>query len=104
MTSKARNKFELTDFKIRAIVPPAFGSEMYHDTNVPAFALRVSAGGARTWAGQRGGGKKGRQTLRPVRGQCRFKIGRYPPTTRANAREAGRRPFAEIDKGTSPTP
>lgn len=86
---------ELTDKYIKSIKPPAAGQVMHHDTLLPSFGLRVSAGGAKTWIVQR-----------QVHGRYRrFTLGQYlngAGMTLAAAREKARRTLGLIADGKDP--
>lgn len=67
----------LTDTKIAAIKPPESGQVEYPDAKVTGLRLRVGAGGAKTWILRRRVGSK----------VINRKIGTYPATSLAKARE-----------------
>jgi len=68
----------LTDTKIASIKPPESGQVEYPDAKVTGLRLRVGAGGAKTWTLRRRVGSK----------VINRKIGTYPATSLAKAREA----------------
>lgn len=75
-------KRKLTDAGIKALPVPAEGQIDYFDTLLPAFGLRISYGGARTWF----------VTTR-VMGKpalIRAKLGRYPAMGLSEARDKAR--------------
>lgn len=67
----------LTDTKVASIKPPATGQVEYPDAKVTGLRLRVGAGGAKTWTLRRRVGSK----------VINRKIGTYPATSLAKARE-----------------
>lgn len=67
----------LTDTKVASIKPPESGQVEYPDAKVTGLRLRVGAGGAKTWTLRRRVGSK----------VINRKIGTYPATTLAKARE-----------------
>mgnify|MGYP002780302689 CR=1 FL=1 len=67
----------LTDTKVASIKPPATGQVEYPDAKVTGLRLRVGAGGAKTWTLRRRVGSK----------IVNRKIGTYPATSLAKARE-----------------
>lgn len=67
----------LTDTKVASIKPPASGQVEYPDAKVTGLRLRVGAGGAKTWTLRRRVGSK----------VINRKIGTYPATSLAKARE-----------------
>lgn len=70
--------FMLTDTKIASIKPPESGQTEYPDAKVTGLRLRVGAGGKKTWTLRR---RVGAKTINR-------KIGTYPATSLAKAREA----------------
>lgn len=67
----------LTDSKVASIKPPRSGQAEYPDAKVTGLRLRVGAGGAKTWILRRRLGS----------GFINRKIGTYPATSLAKARE-----------------
>jgi integrase len=82
----------LTSAAVTRIEPPKTGQADHFDRGYPGLALRVSYGGARTWAYfYRHGGKVRRMTL-----------GRWPAMGLGEAREAWRAAREAVDKGENP--
>jgi hypothetical protein len=81
----------LTDAAIKAL-RPSDKQVTYWDANLPGFGLRVAPGGARTWIAQyRAAGR--------VR---RLKLGRYPLTTLADARDKAKAVLGSVAEGADP--
>ena len=86
---KLRRK--LTDTFVKTVKPPAKGQLDYCDALTPGFALRVSAGGRKTWTllyRVKAGPDKGKQRRMTI-GQCRVKetdLGITLPEAREKAR------------------
>ena len=88
-------KVHLTDLSVRALKAPATGTVTYFDDATPAFGMRVSYGGKKTWIVIRG------------KQRSRTRLGTYPNLPLSDARkkakkllsdaeyEVGRKPFGE---------
>jgi integrase len=82
----------LSDTLIRKALPPARGQALLWDTEVKGFALRITAGGAKSFLlDYRADGRQRRITL-----------GAYPDWSVAAAREAAKRLKREVDHGRDP--
>lgn len=77
----------LTDTKIASIKPPKTGQTEYPDAKVTGLRLRVGAGGAKTWTLRRRVGSK----------VINRKIGTYPATSLAKARDTALAMIAAIE-------
>lgn len=75
-------KSKLTDLSVARIKPPASGRFDVFDASLPAFGVRVSATGRKTWivAVRRPGAKN----------PARLQLGRYPDTSLGEARSKAR--------------
>ena len=84
---------KLTDVSVTRMKPPSSGRVEIWDTIVPAFGIRISATGRRTWmVAQRRPGKK-----QP----SRLTVGTLPPMSLADARTAARK---MMEGGAPPEP
>jgi len=83
---------KLTDTAVRNAKPPATGYRELWDSVLPGFGLRIGHGGKRSF-----------QIMVRVNGKLiRSKIGTYPVTTLAQAREEAQRVFREAAAGIAP--
>ena len=80
-------KLHFTDIAIKAMKAPDRGQITYWDAALPAFGLRVSQGGAKTWTVVHGEQRK------------RISIGRYPVVSLQQARAEAKRVQVEIAQG-----
>jgi hypothetical protein len=78
-------KITFSDVGLRNLSPPEQGQVAYWDDRLPAFGLRVSQGGSKTFILKRH--------------NCRITIGRYGVITLADARAEARRMLAEFTLG-----
>src|SRR5207248_4580413 len=69
----------LTDISIKAVRAPVEGQITYWDSSLPAFGIRVSQGGTKTWTVVHGEKRK------------RISIGRYPVISLQQARSEAKR-------------
>src|SRR5262245_3078183 len=83
---------KLNDAIVKALLPPATGQVTHWDTGLPGFGVRVAPGGAKTWIIQ----------YRHAGRVRRFKLGRYPILSLADARDAARDKLASVTKGEDP--
>jgi integrase len=82
----------LTETKLRTLKAPTIGQIDVWDNRTPAFGVRLSKGGSKTWiAMYRKDGRKRRLAL-----------GRFPQMGVADARKAAKRCFGEIVRGGDP--
>jgi integrase len=82
----------LTETKVRTLKAPTIGQIDVWDSRTPAFGVRLSKGGTKTWiAMYRKDGRKRRLAL-----------GRFPQMGVADARKAAKRCFGEIVRGGDP--
>jgi len=83
---------KLTDKIIRGLDPPVSGNRLFYDSEIPGFALRVTAHGARSFVlNYYAGGVERRLTL-----------GRYPAWSVAAARNRAKELRREVDNGGDP--
>ena len=82
----------LTVKGVERIKPPKVGQEQYYDARTPRMALRVSAGGKKSWLIQYRLGGKPR----------RYYFGRYPSMDMIEAREKAGELLKLVDKGIDP--
>ena len=81
-------RLHLTDIGVRNLKAPETGQVTYWDTLLPAFGVRVSQGGARSFVLVQGDQRKRRT------------IGRYPQISLSDARSHAKHVLAEITLGT----
>jgi integrase len=74
----------LTDISIKALRAPEEGQITYWDASLPAFGIRVSQGGTKTWTVVHGEKRR------------RISIGRYPVISLQQARSEAKRVLAKI--------
>lgn len=83
---------KLTTLFMDRITPPESGRVEYFDTTFPAFGVRVSSKGRKSWiVFYRFGGKQARLTL-----------GTYPGVSLADARDLAREALTKVEKGIDP--
>jgi len=83
---------KLTDKIIRSLEPPVTGNRLFYDSEIPGFALRVTARGARAFVlNYYADGVERRLTL-----------GRYPAWSVAAARNRAKELRREVDNGGDP--
>lgn len=84
---------KLTEIGIKRLAAPEKGRLEVWDTLLPAFGVRVTASGQKTFGVMyRVGGVQRRQTL-----------GSYPAVTLADARKLARKAFAQVAEGRDPS-
>lgn len=84
----------LTDTKVASIKPPEAGQVEYPDAKVTGLRLRVGAGGAKTWTLRRRVGSK----------VINRKIGTYPATSLAKARDTALAMIAALEASGTTEP
>src|SRR4051794_16826821 len=85
-------KLRLTTPAVERLRPPPAGQVEYYDTTLPAFGLRISYSGAKSWF-----------VMARVHGKLnRFTLGRYPNLCLADARAAGRATLQHARDGRDP--
>lgn len=87
-------KRKLTDPGIRGLPIPEKGQVEYFDILLPAFGIRVSYRGAKTWFVTVRVAGSGRQV--------RLKLGRFPGLSLTDARDAARDAMEDASKGIDP--
>ena len=75
---------KLTAAAVEKLKAPAVGQVDYWDTHIKLFGVRVSYKGTKTWVVQPRVMREGKKK------SARFKLGRYPTTPLAEARELAR--------------
>src|SRR5687767_222510 len=85
-------KVRLTGAAVERFRPPDTGQVEYYDTLLPAFGLRVSYSGSRSWF----------VMTRVDRKLTRMTLGRYPGLSLADAREKAREVVEQAKGGTDP--
>src|SRR5436309_5198459 len=85
-------RVKLTDRTVKQLVPPAQGRVEVFDAKTPGLAVRVSAGGRKTWTfvWHRNGRVR------------RLALGTYPAVSLAAARERARQNLAAVARGEDP--
>jgi integrase len=82
----------ITDRFVKAVTPPSKGDHLYRDTELAGFALRVTAGGVKTFV----------FCFRLDGGEYRMAFARFPTWTVAAARERAKELRRQVDRGENP--
>lgn len=99
---KTPNKLRFTDMWVQNVRPPSQGQETHYDQLIDCFALRVSAGGAKTWIVQRRVEVFDHASGTHKRVVRRIKLGRFPLMKLEAARKAARDTLLLIEEGKDP--